>query len=58
MTTQIYNTRTIRKQFKGMSALMKSILNSGDTIEGPIRIALTDDDGNHIMTLTLEKKPD
>jgi hypothetical protein len=31
-------------------------LSNGDFVEGPIRIALTDDEGNHVLTLTLEKK--
>ncbi len=57
MNKELYNTRIIRKQFKGMANLMKSILSNGDYVEGPIRIALTDDEGNHVLTLTLEKKP-
>ncbi len=54
MTIDVYSTKRIRKQFKGMSRVMAAILR-GKTVEGPIRIALIDDEGSHVMTLTLEK---
>ncbi len=51
-----YNTKLIRKQFKGMSKIMATILrDKSKTVEGPIRIAMTDNEGNQTMTLTLAR---
>ncbi len=56
MSKEMYNTKLIRKQFKGMSKIMAAILREkAKDVEGPIRIALTDDEGNQTMTLTLAR---
>ena len=57
MPKEAYNTKKTRKQFKGMARIMTAIIRQrGKVVEGPIRISLTDDEGDEIMTLTLEKK--